>query len=86
MRKLLSGLVVTVALLVSSCGTPGVVAKPSPPCWVPPWPADPEVTYVACADPNETCMTKDSAVNIGLWVRDVIDYHNHVVACPGVER
>ena len=86
MLKSLSGLALTVGLLVSGCGTPGVVAKPTPPCWVPLWPDPPTVVLVEPCDLNAVCISKDSAVDIGLWVRAVTDYHLAVLACPGVER
>ena len=77
-----------VVLLTCACAT---VSKPNTPCKLPTWPDKPEITAWECSifDPATNmeqlliCMTNQTVVNLGLWVRDAERYHEAAEVCRG---
>lgn len=85
-------LAVTMSGLLASCGQ--ALAKggaESTKCVLPPWPEPPELTIWECkldgivsegqVLDTAICMTRETAVSLGLWVRAAEQYHEAAEAC-----
>lgn len=75
-------------LLVSSCGTLADIPDPiePDPCRVPKAPVYPEVVLVEDCPEEAVCLTPESAVELGLWVREMTRVEEAIGACPYVTR
>lgn len=63
-----------------------VPTKPEP-CHVSAFPAEPTLygTKDGCPE-GFVCISEESAIEMGLWVRDATRYHKDAKACPTVEE
>jgi len=73
-------------LLLISCtpASPKIVTIPPRPCNVPEWPAPPQLEPGAECTEDAVCLTVDSAVKLGEWVREVYRYHAAIALCSNV--
>lgn len=74
--------------LVSSCGTRSKTTDPAEPrpCVAPLFPRAPAIEYIPECPFAAVCVTPETAVELGKWVRGVLRYYESVAACPWVEE
>lgn len=82
MRKL--ALLLLPLLPLTSCRPSYAVTAPTEPCVVPPWPAVPVITSVAC-DPY-VCISPQSAVDLAHYLHDAMEVELALASCSLVVR
>lgn len=71
----------------TSCATRYLtVSEPAEPCDVPAWPVKPEVVYTDDCVDGAVCLTVDSAVDLGSYLREVEDVEEALDGCPSLDR
>jgi hypothetical protein len=78
-KRLLLPLLLALTMAGTSCVTHSVVVKPTP-CVVPPWPPPPTLEFLP--DCPGVCLTEASAIALGMWIRNAIEYYNAASTCP----
>ncbi len=72
---------------VTSCATRYLtVSEPAEPCDVPAWPVKPPVVYTDDCVDGGVCLTVDSAVDLGEYLRDVEHVEEALDGCPSLRR